>query len=536
MKKIDLFWKLQSILSKEMMNKKGKKTLVVLMSLLFGIVYMLTPFFKPANQENLKIYRLPIGIVFFIVVFLVAGMLIRKGKEHGKELKYSDKKVGIITFCSIVIMGLLYLMVFYPGTGMYDTLYILSAEDMRLAVQHPWFYCILIQKLVKIVFAFGGDYETALVSHSMIQIILTATVYTYCVLWLKKKKLNRIVLISIMFCYIMCPIMNLYMITLFKDIPFSLLILLWVPVLYDLWESDGEILKEKGTLIKISLFLCFSLLRNNGIYVSVFIILSILVLYYKKWKTVLFFACVLLSVIFCNSAYEKRENITHLFKETVGIPLQQIAATVYYDGTISEEQKEFIEQVMPIEFIKEKYYPYSVDNLKWGATKIDNQFLNANKAKFLKVWAELAIPNFKIYVKAYLANTYGFWSVDNSDYLQRYTTIYVAAYEEWLNENKISIKSIFPSEWQNVIEKSIITISRGMGAGSLFWIFVMMMLILYAFNDWKILITGMSVMGAWLTLMISTPVAFQWRYILYIPMTLPLLTGILFLKKVKTEK
>ena len=54
MKKIDLFWKLQSILSKEMMNKKGKKTLVVLMSLLFGIVYMLTPFFKPANQENLK--------------------------------------------------------------------------------------------------------------------------------------------------------------------------------------------------------------------------------------------------------------------------------------------------------------------------------------------------------------------------------------------------------------------------------------------------------------------------------------------------
>lgn len=44
-------------------------------------------------------------------------------------------------------------------------------------------------------------------------------------------------------------------------------------------------------------------------------------------------------------------------------------------------------------------------------------------------------------------------------------------------------------------------------------------------------IVAVPVLAGWLTIMIATPVAFAWRYILFIPLTLPWLVGLLMLPK-----
>lgn len=109
------------------------------------------------------------------------------------------------------------------------------------------------------------------------------------------------------------------------------------------------------------------------------------------WKRILAFLLVLILASGGVSIFENQLGVKHLFKETMGIPLQQIAATVYYDGEMTTEQAEFIDRILPLEFIKEKYDPYTSVPLKWSGSPIDDDYLYEHKAEFLKVWEECCL-------------------------------------------------------------------------------------------------------------------------------------------------
>ena len=414
---------------------------------------------------------------------------------------------------------------------MYDTLAILTSNSFGLGKQHPWFYIFLTQLCVKFIFWLGGGYEEALVALSLIQILISSIIYSYCLVWLRNRRLNRIVWWILAVFYIFCPFLSIIKINIFKDIPYSLVLLLWIPILYDCRESNGQILAQKATIIKICILLILSLLRNNGVYVSAFILLCMLICYRSKIKFFIIFGTVLLLTIVGSIIFEKHNNIKHLFKETVGIPLQQMAGVVYYDGKISQEQIDFVNRVIPIEFIKENYNPYSADKLKWGGAPLDNDYLNDHKQEFLQVWLELLPHNFDIYVKVYLRTTYGFWSLDNSERSQRHTTIFVEAWKDWFVTERVNIKNLWPSHIQTTLEDFLIPLTRYVGAGTAFWIFIMIWLAVAIRVGGKSFLLGVPVIGNWLTIMISTPVAYQWRYVLCIAMAIPLMLGILFLPK-----
>ncbi len=502
-------------------------------SALFGIAHFMTQkLSENANGIN-DILLIPKAFFVYFLGLLIAYYLVRRYQKHGNIIKVriSSGKLYIICFTIFFVIGVFWLLVYYPGVGMYDTIAILK-DDLRMAQQHPWFYCLIIRYLVRTVLFFGGDYEYALVAESMLQIIISGLIYAHCIVWLKNKGLGKIPLLAILLFFAFDPMLNLYRISLFKDIPFSLLLVAWFLLLYDLWESQGKSLNHNATFFKCVLCIIMSLLRNNGVYVTAFILLCMLTCYRKQWKRIIALTGVLAFVIVGSIWFEIANSITHLFKETVGIPLQQIAAVVSQDGDMNEEQREFIDKVIPIEFIKEKYNPYSADSLKWKGSPIDNSFLNTHKTEFLIVWAQLMIPNFKIYVKAYLQSTYGFWAT-NVTKIDRYSTIYVAAFDEWFETNDIAIQTAFPEKLQDELVNITHKAARALGEGQLFWLFLFHMILLSLIKDRKIWIVGTPSFGGWLTLMISTPVAHQWRYILFLPLSIPLLFGILLLRSNK---
>lgn len=508
--------------------------LVLFTAILFGIAYMLTPYLLQGNSNPLNIYRLPIGIVSFLFVFCVAFYAVQwyhqpACKAHVK-MKCSNRVLFWSSFFLIFAVGVFWLLIYYPGVGMYDTIGIIKDENFAIAKQHPWFYIFLIQLVVRITFSFGGGYEAALVAESLLQITVAAAVSAHCVVWLKRRNVGKLPLLMILSIYAFCPILNLYMISLFKDIPFSYMLVEWGLLLYEFWESKGENLKHPSSYLRMAVCIVLSLMRNNGIYISFLILFCMLVLYRNHWKKIVSLFLVLFVVIIGSAVFEKTHSITHLFKETVGIPLQQIAATVSQDGEITEDQLAFIDQVIPLEFIQEKYNPYSADTLKWGGAPLDNTFLNEHKREFLKVWAEMLVPNFKIYVKAYLQNTYGFWAT-NSTNIGRYNTIYVSALDEWFQDNDVRVKEILPEPLQSTLETITYAGTDAWGSGQLFWIFVFLMLLLILLSQPGIWIIAVPSMSGWLTIMISTPVAFQWRYVLFIAYTLPLLFGMLLIPK-----
>ena len=203
-----------------------KYCIILCISICFSIAFFLSPIFETTNFIPINWWRLPLGFVvyfIFIVILTFAIKYYHNNYNNNEEKKISNKFVFFISFIIFFLLGIIYLLIYYPGIGMYDTIVIIKDENsLGIAKQHPWFYVIFIHFIVKIAKFFGGNYETALVLESLFQIISYSFLCSYILFWLNKKNIKLIPLLFVFSIYTFNPILNLYKITLFKDILFSI--------------------------------------------------------------------------------------------------------------------------------------------------------------------------------------------------------------------------------------------------------------------------------------------------------------------------
>ena len=518
-----------SLIKSVFRQKKVTLIATALLALVFGICYMLTPAMAKGATTPVQWYLLPVGIAIFLAIFAALVFLVHLYRKRDPRCRLSPKGYRIFywaVFLCNILAGVLFLLLYHPGTGNYDTLAILK-NDFGMARQHPSLYIAYVYILRQIVMFLGGNYQTVIVVNSILTIVLVSFAYTEMLRFLKRVGVPFLVLLLISLLYTLSPIFNLYKVTFLKDVPFSILLLLWVPILFDTWKTKGESLKSRRTMVLCCLYLTLSLMRGNGIYISVAILICMLILARKMWKRLLVCTLVLFIASTGLSIFEGFLGVEHLFKETVGIPLQQIAATVYHDGEITQEQAQFIDQVIPLEFIKETYDPYTSVPLKWSGSPIDDDFLYEHKGEFLKVWAQMLIPNFEIYVKSCLQASYGFWSLGPAQGSYRYTALYEKAFDQWLQDKHISGKAPLPAQLQAELEWRASRTIQVPGEGVCFWTMIMLMLVMMYFDGWKTFAVSAPMLAGVLTVFISTPLAYSWRYILFIPLYIPVLMGLL---------
>lgn len=509
-------------------------------ALVVGLAYAYTPYYKAVENNFINIMEIVCTMAAFLSLFWILAYTIKKntistGKISDdtiiKNNKSFDFRLKTIIFMIFFLIGVFFLLLYYPGVGMYDSIYILSTDSWYVASQHPWLYCFIIRCLRKAVIYLGGDYETVLVVCSLLQIILCSAVYTYNLIWLRKKGLCLRGEIFCLITYLVfTPILFMHMIALYKDIPFSLVVVAWIPFLYEYVESKGAILTDHKTIIKMIPCIVLSFLRNNGLYIVTFILILMILVSFKSIKKIMLYIIFLIFMVVLSNQVEKELNVTHLFKETIGIPLQQIAAVVSKEGNLSKEEQQFVSNILPLDYIKENYNPYTADTLKWGGAPINNDFLAKNKVAFLKNYLNIFKNNFSICADAYWRSTYGFWSFAEDSPQRHPRTIYVEAFKDFFEDNDIQIKSIFSDTVQRKLENFYEKIAMKIGSGTYFWIFIFISLLILCVYDWKYICVLSPIIACWLTVMISTPIAFQPRYLLCIPMSLPLYIGILLLK------
>ena len=67
------------------------------------------------------------------------------------------------------------------------------------------------------------------------------------------------------------------------------------------------------------------------------------------------------------------------------------------------------------------------------------------------------------------------------------------------------------------------------------WAILLLVATLVRKQGWGIFIVGLPAVLCWITLLISTPIAFQWRYALSFAYSLPILYGIAMLSNGKRK-
>jgi len=306
-----------------------------------------------------------------------------------------------------------------------------------------------------------------------------------------------------------------------KDPIFSATVMVWSILAMDYVLSGGRAAKERvffvGKHLLCLIVLCFS--RNNGLYIGLVYegVLFLLWILYRKRSTVFALkkmlvctgCCLLVAGVITGHVYKKL-GIAGEPVEGIGIFLNQMARVAAYDGEMSDADKAYMDELLPLEKYKDTYRPCVVDLLKWDA-EFNQEFLNGHLPGFVKTYFSMFLKNPYCYAEAWMLNTYGYWALNRWELYQDGNNIYKGNLDDinhWDNYG-ILPHSLINSQ----AIKNIIRIADPMAALPVFtWLIFFLVFLIIKNRKW---IWGIAIapsIGLIATLMIATPHAYWQRY------------------------
>lgn len=479
------------------------------------------------------------NVIFFCNIFLLLS-----GKPSSETVgSLADnhilhRKIWPLSTAVIFLCWLPYALANYPGLIFGDSLWsIREAVGLSAYDNHyPIMYTLFIKFWLKTGHVFGSI-NLGCFFYTLVQMLIVSAVFGYTIRWLSRKNVPNLWLAVITAAYALMPIFPLHAISMWKDPLFSAGLLLLMLLLYDIVASEGRLLADRRTLVKfiiLTLWICFS--RNNGLYVMLLVNLVLIIQYAirkkhhsetkpRRFATVL--AVSVIGVMIVTGPVYKALHIGNPLVESVGIPLQQMASVVVKKGNMSESDKAFLNNLMPMEEYPKVFTPCCVDNLKWDA-KFHGDYLSLHKKEFIRTYFSLLYKNIGIYSKEWVMQTYGFWTPNNlqsSLYSQGLTTL---QYDKTLG---LEQKDLFLSTFGFSMQSRLGVTFQFLCSSALAWILLFVGVLLCTLKKKRYLIALLPPFGVLLTLLISTPLADWLRYVLVDVYALPLILLLPWLAK-----
>lgn len=468
-------------------------------------------------------------IAVILIIFLLDLSFVKKCFCMPKQS--TSKKIFVINFVIVFSVWFVFFLTFYPGVGMNDTLWTLI-HPLRVSGQHPVMYNAFLYGCYTIGKKLFHSANAGLAVYSIVQMLIMDMGISFCVAWFHKKGCPKTITYLIGISFALLPIVANFSITSIKDPLFSTSIMLFIPMIYEIVHSNGEFLKtKKGCILFSLLCITMTLLRNNGIYV--FLGLSVIMFFMFKnvRKILVLMTCMILIITSIPNGILKTMGVKPMLKEAVAIPMQQIAM-VAAEGKLTDLQDEaFVNNILPS--FEEHYAPMNVDTIKWHGD-FSNQFLEEHKKEFFTLWFKQLVKHPDLYLKAYFLETYGFWSIGTyCDNQGAFFTIRNIGNNDtlinWVEKENLINKQVFPEPMHQSLTTFYKSNCKYFGAGSCFWISMLVATILIAKKRYKYLLVLAPCTLVWMTIMISVPIAFAFRYAFMYVLCLPFIIFLPFI-------
>lgn len=318
----------------------------------------------------------------------------------------------VVIFLFSLIVNSFYLIGAFPGNMTLDSVAQFSQlANNQYTNYHPAFSTILYKIPTLIYFSPA--------SIIFMQILMFSAVITYTTYSLyKNTKINKIFIFIVMICFSMFITNGFMLSNMWKDVPYSICVMLLTTCCLNIVSTNGEWLSKKSnTILLIATMSFVSLIRHNGIIVAILTTLALMIFMRGNFKKkLLILIATFIVYIGVNGALTTLLKVedTMSMADIVSIPLQQIAAVIKNNGKLTKEQEEILYEIAPKEEWQEKYNKYLSDNIKNLANekfKEDSSY----RTEIIKIYPSICINNFKTVVKAYLEQTSIIWSLGKYD-------------------------------------------------------------------------------------------------------------------------
>lgn len=489
------------------------------------------------NYINLDISWVLASFSLAILIFpLLVNIIELIKKNRINELEnpvINIKPFFIASWIIIFIAWVPYLLTFYPAGIVGD-----GAETLEYSLQggipanNHWvvIYILILKLFIHIGRLFSQDINVALFLYAISSSVVYSAVCAVTVATIRKKGAPRLIVYASLGVYALSGFFASYSISLWKDGIFSAAVVLLVLLFWDYPKDERVSISYCIKFASISLFICFW--RNNGIYVLILCIAGVLILLQKRAKRLVAtgIAVVCMTLVIQGPIYSMLGIGKDSLIESISVPLQQIAAVVSEGGALSDEQSDIIYSIMPKETWIENYCPTLSDDIRKSA---DIVYLQNHFGDFLEIWAQLLIPNFSIYVKAYLMQMLGFWQpgVFQGNY-----------WDYWLGIQDIHNRGYQATDLiQGVsgisLEKLLLDRMGFIPSGTMVWLLLFSGVVIACQGSYrrKRMLVMLPLIASWGIIMIASPIAYAYRYIVMIPMAFPVIFLLPFIDESKKQ-
>lgn len=465
-------------------------------------------------------------IFYFAIKYLYKWL--ESLKYHDFKNKLLSKHLLLVCFLTIFLIGLPYIIIYYPGPvqwdGMRELNYFFGISTW--SNHHPVIPTILMGICLKFGRIFGSD-NLGIFIFNVIQYAFSCFTFAYLLHFLKKIHTPKIILI-LTFIFFLNPVWYINSYTLVKDTYFYLFFTIYLIEYIKYLMGYSNLIKFGLLSIPLILF------RNNGIYVVVATLICLLFLNKYRKESLILIGC------FCLFQFSYNFIITSCgieegnVREMLSVPLQQTARYIkYYDMDVSD--KEFLQTLFNTDLDKvvQEYNPELSD-------KVKNKFVVTDKKDlipYFKIWGKYLLVHPKVYVDSFLENYYGYvypFRKDVKDGVACFTIVS----SKRVNTGYFNIYMIKDFEGARTFIENTITKIRDIplintiyNTGIYSWVLLLIIGFMIYEKSYKLLYTAIPVLFM-LAFCFLSPVNAYLRYMNPIIVVLPILLGVA-LSKIK---
>ncbi|MDU6265991.1 MAG: DUF6020 family protein [Anaerocolumna aminovalerica] len=326
------------------------------------------------------------AFIFLLLIYIIVSM-----RNFISEENFNSRKLFLVINLWNIMIGVLTLLIFNPGLMTADSFdQYVQAHSNFLNDHHSVTHTLLEKLLYNI---WDSPYCIALA-----QIIMYSIVISSLVILLYKKRYNKKLLI---FYVILNSIMinnNINIVTLWKDIAFSIT-LLWLTIICAklIFEKQSFYTNIRN-IIQFIVALCLvALLRHNGFvtYVGLVILLLISAFKYKSIKPLFICISSLLIVMSIKGPLFDHLNVIPNGSIASIIPIHGLSYVNYEgDNYLDKEAKQYLNSYMPTETFNELYHPYSANPFMYGEIPEKYKAMDKYREADLKEVVNLYIKSF----------------------------------------------------------------------------------------------------------------------------------------------
>lgn len=370
---------------------------------------------EQGGVEVLLSYTLAYVVLFFIFYLLMLRLREFLSNTNRRPKRYilkncSDKKLWIVSSLLIFSLHLpvILLCISITTPDSWNSISQVTG-DTPLNAAHPIIFTIFLGLFIKIGLSIGS-LQVGLLLFSIAQSAIIAMIFAKVIVWMRSQGIGKWPIIATFIFYSILPINAVAGIIAWKDILFAGFGLILLIMLRELYINKGSFINKKNIALYIIFAFLFCVWRNNGIYVYLLFILLGSIVHSKILIKDLKLVTIILTPLVVALGYTAIVSMTLITNsstaESLSVPLQQIARTVaYHDPTLSNNERQTIDEILPYSQLGKLYNPGLSDPVK---SALDVDAFNNDRGKYLLMWASLFIKYPKTFTLAFSYNTYGY--------------------------------------------------------------------------------------------------------------------------------